>query len=84
VVVGEGEEARERERKQGRGRGSKGEERRGKGRGKLHRHVRAVAAMVACARIFPRSEIRSEQSPEAYNCTLSTPVTHIKGMGVCS
>jgi len=62
------------------GRQGRGEERSGEGggRGKLNRHVRAAAAMVACERIFPHSEIRSEQSPDVYNCTLSMQVTYIK------
>jgi len=59
VMLGEGGEARERK-----GEEWRGEERRGGGRGKLQRHVRAIAAMAACVRIFPCSEIRSEQSPE--------------------
>ena len=44
------------ERRRG-GEEGRGEERRGEGggRGNLHRHVRAAAAMVACARIFPHA-----------------------------
>jgi len=74
VVVGEGGEVRGRKERRGEG----------GGRGKLHGHVRAVATMVACVRIFPCSEIKSEQSPEVYNRTLSIQVTYIKCMGVCS